>query len=154
LSHEAQRGQLSGDGAGVSTKQPWDVLQEDVAGSNQPNNVPRCRPHVLFVIGATFCACARERLAGKACANHVRNSSVLLGRTGLCELTHVSEDRGALKVAVCDALGDDSLAVVVPFDIADVPPPEQLGAEQSAACAAEKREFTHTPSVSSPYTAA
>jgi hypothetical protein len=81
---------------------------------------------------------AAERLAGKARCNHVRNSSVLVGRTGLCELTHVSEDWGDRKESVSDACGNDSLAVVVPFDIADRSPSEQMGSEQSTASSGEE----------------
>jgi len=59
-----------------------------------------------------------EWLAWKPARNHVRNASILLGCTGLYELTHVSENGGAGEVSVCDSRGNDALAVFVPFDIA------------------------------------
>jgi hypothetical protein len=82
------------------------------------NNVPSCRPHISLVIGRKLPSCHAEGLAGKACCNHVRNASVLLGCTGLNELTHVSEDRGDGQVSVCDSGSDNALAVFVPLDIA------------------------------------
>jgi hypothetical protein len=68
-------------------------------------------------------------LAGKARANHVRNSSVLLGCTGLHELTHVRKDWSGIEVSVGNPGGNDSLAVFVPLDVSDMGPAKQPGAE-------------------------
>ena len=46
-------------------------------------------------------------------------SSILVSRTGLNKLTHISEDWGFIKEAVLDSLREDFLAVFVPFDVPD-----------------------------------
>jgi hypothetical protein len=88
------------------------------------NDFFSCGPHVPDVSPCELIACDGEWLAGKACANHVRNASVLLGCTGLCELTHISEDGGAVQVSVCDSGSNDALAVFVPLDVSDMRPPQ------------------------------
>jgi ribosomal protein L27 len=136
--HIPQVGQVTDDGSKVAAgNKSSHVFKQNGCRLYAANNVGGCGPHVAFVGIRELLSSDAEGLAGKACANHVCNSSVLLSCTGLCELTHVSKDRGAGQEAVCDALGNDALAVVVPFDIADVSPTEQSGAEQPAACARE-----------------
>jgi hypothetical protein len=114
-----------------------DVFQPRDRGSYSVNDAGCCIPHVTGVCRSEHVAGEAVGLAGKACANHVRNSSVLVGRTGLCELTHVSEDGGEVQVSVCDSGSNDALAVFVPLDVSDMSHPQQLGSQQATACASE-----------------
>ena len=122
-SHEPHFGQVGEDDSEVSgSKESCDVLQEQVFWSYCANDGFGCWPHVALVRFGKLLARNAEWLAGKACANHVRNASVLVGCTGLNELTHVSEDRGFVQVSVCDSRGNDSLAILVPLDVSDMLP--------------------------------
>jgi hypothetical protein len=118
--HIPQRGQVSDDGSDIATgNKSWHVLKQNGLRLYVANAVPCCWPHVAFVVGSSLLAGNGEWLAGKACCNHVRKSSVLPSGTGLHELTHVSEDWRGWQVSVCDSGGNNALAVFVPFDIAN-----------------------------------
>jgi hypothetical protein len=124
-SHIPHCGQIGEDDSGVSaSKEPWDVFQLDSLRSNTANDIRGCWPHVSFVAFGKLFSGNCEWLAGKARCNHVRNSSILVGCTGLCELTHVSEDWRGWQDAVADTSSNDSLAILVPLDIADWAPSE------------------------------
>ena len=138
-SHIPQRGQVGKDCPDVSSaKEAWHVLKQDASRSNDANNVPRGGPHISLVVFCGLLSGNGEGLAGKARSNHVRNSSVLLGCTGLCELTHISENWRGRQVSVCDAGRDDALAVVAKFNIAAWLPAKKFCAKQATACASEK----------------
>jgi hypothetical protein len=137
--HIPQRGQVSEDGSEIAAgNKSRDVLKQNGSRLYPANDLSGCWPHIAFVVGSSLLACDAERLAGETCANHVRNSSILVSGTGECELTHVSEDGRGWQVSIRDSGGKHALAVVIPFDVADAIPSEQvMGAEQSTACAAE-----------------
>jgi hypothetical protein len=138
-SHIPQRGQVTEDGSKVTAgNKPADVLKEYGFRLYAANDLSRCGPHVAAVVCGLLLSCNTERLAREACANHVRKSSVLVSGTGLCELTHVAKDRGGRQESVTNSGGDDSLAVVVPFDVSDCGPAEQVGSKYAAACTGEK----------------
>lgn len=82
-------------------------------------------------------------LTWESSRNHVRKSSVLASGTGLHELTHVAKDRGSGDESIGDALGEHALAVVVPLDVADGCPAEQMRSEDSTARSCEKGKFIH-----------
>ena len=118
LEDYSQRGQVSNDGSKVAAgNKSWHVFKQNGFRLYDANNVCRGGPHVALVIGPGLLSGDGEWLAGKARANHIRNSSVLLGCTGLNELTHISEDWRGSQVSVADSGGDDFLAILVPFDI-------------------------------------
>ena len=58
-------------------------------------------------------------MARETCSKYVDKALVLVSCTGLDEVVNVSKDWGLVEEAVFDALGEDFLAVFVPFDIAD-----------------------------------
>jgi hypothetical protein len=136
-SHIAHSGQIGGDSCCIPSKDAWDVLQQHASGSNSANDSGGRGPHISLVVGSKSLSCDAVRLAGKACRNHVRKSSVLFSGTGLCELTHVAKDRGCGNESVPDASGNDALAVVVPFDVSDWSPAQQMGAEDSTSGSGE-----------------
>jgi hypothetical protein len=91
-----ERGQVTDDLAEVASsipaKEPWHVLSEHVSGSNLAHHFGELRPKIAVVGTPPALSCERERLAGKASRNHVRNASVLSGVARSNELPHVSED--------------------------------------------------------------
>jgi len=103
-----------------------------VTRSNFANGIEGRWPHISFVICAAALAGLTEWLAWKTSCNHVRKSSVFASGTGLYELTHITKDRSAWDESVRDSCGEHALAVVVPFDIADWSPTEQVRSEDSA----------------------
>lgn len=123
--HVPQRGQVSDDGSDISAgNKSGDVFKQNGLRLYAANDLNGCGPHVSLVGVSELLAGDGKWLTGKARANHVRNSSVLVGCTGLCELTHVSEDGGAVQVSVSDSGSDDALAVFVPLDVSDMGPPQ------------------------------
>ena len=115
----------------VNSKQTWDVFQECVSRSYIAQDCKCLRPEVARVVLRFSFASNAEGLTGKAARNHVDKALVLFSGTGLDETVNVPEDWGLVEDAVFDPLGEDLLAVVVVFDIADRCPAEKFGSEQS-----------------------
>jgi hypothetical protein len=145
--HIPQRGQVSDDGSEITAgNKSRHVFKQNGSRLYSANDFTGCGPHVSLVICGSLLAGDGEGLAGKARCNHVRNASVLLGCTGLNELTHVSEDRSDGQVSVCNSGSDNALAIFVPLDIANWPPSEKVRAQESTTGSGEQGEFVHATS--------
>jgi hypothetical protein len=119
-------------------KQPWDVLQEAEPWSYLANDARRIRPHVPFISGAELAAGDTEWLAREPPRDAIHASAPC----STVEGSHVIPDGGIVEHAVCDALLDDSLAVVVSLDVAHDSVPEQSMGVDSAACPCKQLDGT------------
>ena len=142
-------GQVSKYASEVSVrpgKQPWDVLQQHPSRSYHANAVPRGWPHVARVVCACPSASNGKWLAREAGGKHVSHAAISSGVPVTEECADIAEDGGGVEVPVSDALGEDTLAVVVEFDVADASEPEPLCRAESAAGACVETEFIHRSS--------
>jgi hypothetical protein len=120
------------------SKDIWHVFQERISGSYCAKDCDNLGPKVAVVCCAFVLTGNREGLAWKSRCNHFRNSSVFASCTGEDEVTNIAEHWCGVENSVLDALGDDSLAVVVDLDVADTGEPEQLGSEDAEPGAAKQ----------------
>ena len=118
------------------SKDAWYILQKDPGRLNFSNNANGVGPSVAKVIARLLLSGDTERLAGKSCRNDINKPAP--GRT--IEGFNVIPYRGIVEQTIADSGFDDPLAVVVPFDVSDCAPAEEiLGSEQPPSCAREKR---------------
>jgi hypothetical protein len=75
----------------------------------------------------------REGLTGKSGRDNVNQSLICCGVPVTVECSDIAEDWCVGENSIFDPLFDNTLAVVVPLDVPDRLPAEQLRPEQSAA---------------------
>jgi hypothetical protein len=93
---EPERGQVSENLIEPHRKQPWDVFQEDEAGSHFPNDSRHIRPDPPLVVGAEALACDRSWLARKPTVNQIHDSTPRATAEG----SEVVPDRSVIQGAV------------------------------------------------------
>jgi len=132
-----QRGQVTEDCSVISTgNKSWHVFQERVPWLDDPQYVTSGGPHIALIVLAPSLAGDGEGLAGKSCGNDINHSRIRSG-VNADEFSHIAERWRVVEKPVSDSLSEHPLTVGVPFDVADWPPSEHFGSEQSSARPAE-----------------
>jgi hypothetical protein len=104
-----------------------DVFQEADLRSNDANASDCGWPHVSRIVLAQLRSGDRERLAGEACRNCISHPAIQLRKTEVDEIADVhAEHWRRREESVLDSLPGDLTTIVVPLDVADRSPAEEM----------------------------
>ncbi len=101
----------------VLAEESRDVLKEAPSRADLSNNVNCLGPHVSLVVSARALAGEREGLAGKSGADAVNHTLIAFGVPVTNECSDIAEYWSDGEDAVFDSGGEDSLAVVIEFNV-------------------------------------
>lgn len=119
---EPRLGQVPENGSEVTVppEKPRDIFEEDHRRLDLSYNANGVRPHVLWVESSELLTGDAEAGTWETGSDDIHAATV--GQS--VERSHIGEDGGIVEASVSDSRSEDSLAVFVPFDIADRSPPQ------------------------------
>jgi hypothetical protein len=121
-------GQVSENGSKVFvSKEAWNVLQQDVAGSHLANALQGFRPEVPVVPVPLALPGDGKGLAGEARREDVNHALIASGVPVTEECADIAEDRGFFEESVLNPLREDFLAVFIDLHVAYGFPSQKFG---------------------------